>query len=90
MVNSLGTSNADNSLCEKESLFWSLRGKRLKRGWGGGGVDTSGAIELDKPPSKPFFVLSRNTPLQNRTEDLDKYYEDILLFHHNCVNYLLL
>ena len=86
MVNSLGTSNAENSLCEKESLFWSLRGKRLK----GGGVDTSGAIELDKPPSKPFFVLSRNTPLQNRTEDLDKYYEDILLFHHNCVNYLLL
>ena len=89
MVNSLGTSNAENSLCEKESLFWSLRGKRLKGG-GGGGVDTSGAIELDKPPSKPFFVLSRNTPLQNRTEDLDKYYEDILLFHHNCVNYLLL
>ena len=85
MVNSLGTSNAENSLCEKESLFWSLRGKRLK-----GGADTSGAIELDKPPSKPFFVLSRNTPLQNRTEDLDKYYEDILLFHHNCVNYLLL
>ena len=87
MVNSLGTSNAENSLCEKESLFWSLRGKRLK---GGGVMDTSGAIELDKPLSKPFFVLSRNTPLQNRTEDLDKYYEDILLFHHNCVNYLLL
>ena len=88
MVNSLGTSNAENPLCEKESLFWSLRGKRLKGG--GGGVDTSGAIELDKPPSKPFFVLSRNTPLQNRTEDLDKCYEDILLFHDNCVNYLLL
>ena len=32
MVNSLGTSNAENSLCEKESLFWSLRGKRLKGG----------------------------------------------------------
>ena len=90
MVSSLGTSNAENSLCEKESLFCSLRGKRLKGGgavWGG---DISGAVELDKPPSQPFFVLSRNAPLQKRTEDLDKYYEDILLFHHNCLNCLLL
>ena len=37
MVNSLGTSNAENPLCEKESLFWSLRGKRLKGGGGEGG-----------------------------------------------------
>ena len=55
MVNSLGTSNAENSLCEKESLFWSLRGKRLKGG--GGGVDKKCAIKQDKTPSNPLFFF---------------------------------
>ena len=89
MVNSLGTRNSIHTIpCVKRKVYFEAC---VESDWkGGGGVDTSGAIELDKPPSKPFFVLSRNTPLQTRTEDLDKYYEDILLFHHNCVNYLLL
>ena len=58
MVNSLGTSNAENSLCEKESSFRSLRVKCLE---GGGGGEESGAVERDKSPTQPFFVLSRNT-----------------------------